>query len=1761
MSPGRLPPTSHRLRGPLVAGLLLAIQALPLLLLVSLPTAPRAQLLSSPPSGSSSSFPGQPDANLPPERQGAPGQAPQETVPLGGTVTNALSIRLNGSFFTWVSQQLSICLRNPSGPAPIPAGSCMVPPFTGSGPPVFPYNALQNELDGQCLTNSCIGTSCPANSGWSWWLPAIDLFVIGYIKEAPGQGICGGVNVPGSPSCTVLYYDSPKVTVTAIPGGTSTFQNQGSLCSGPNCTASLAYCSAIQANIALANSAGNLSGHSSNGDCSNGSGDPNYGGGCVWLQGLKFIVGTAQAGAPIAQPYCIENTQNCGTIPTCNSTIGCPNGGSPGCYGGSGLGCYSNNALSVTAGCISGSGSCPTPGASCASGTPACAAPYCPSAGNANATCGGAQIQCTGSTWWASGSPFPYCNGGYPCQGGAGVGTCPGSGVCINTNWWSSGAQANMQCGSGPVCPGGQSASCSTSATCDSPTWWSGGNNSIACQGGTPVCVTAAGSCTGSGGSLTCGGGSPICDAPTWWTGGGSSAICVNANATCSYGNSTACRSGIYCNVTGQSGSGSCNTTLNLGCGGEYAYYNSGQWASCTTGSGYSCGGSTWAWSCAAPSCSTSCSASWWSGSCSCSAAPALSGFGFCPGGTASCPSPSCSGASYYCSGSSSGCSPNISCSSGSIGCNNSGTSARCSAGSIGCTSGTPGCQCGASCPNPTSSCDANGNPVCTPGSASCPFGWGLSCTGGGSNPRCQTGGVSCSGGSAACTWQQPGCSDTNPTCQATGGSLGAACTTGPSWPSGYSCSAGGSAVCPSGYNQPQCNAAPNVVNCPAGTNTGCVPGCTNPAPTCSPGAACGGSSGTCSGGGGISCTSGGSPFCSNPSPSCTTGSPTCNPVCTQTPGNAGGGLTCATNATCPGSTGPFSTTCVATTNTCPKSSGCPAQDGTCPQCSGGSGCCCSGSLGCSPGICGPANGPTGTGCGTCLSSAGDLFTGMGWAAVSSVYLSAVAVPMVQERNSCYRNVSNNMNPLFTDPGPEPSCIDFKVVNPPGCPTPSTVYTATINTTVLDNVNACALSCPIIIAGINFGDPCASFTSFVVGMLQGFIQNLLQNTLNGAIASLLSGFTGLPMDLIKSLFGCACANPNNCTVSELQACAFRFSQTYWDTGIYPYLCYDNTGVPGNDGITGSVAFKLNPITGNASYPWTACADPTTPQPAYINPPALKWNATAPNGASYLVGIGVSRDFLANLAYSLYLSGTLCFNLSSDPTYASGTPNNMYPSLGGLLNVNSFGKLVPALTRAADPGSYVQLRLTPIGTPDVKLGMVPVAAGPVGPDNYRTGTTAASNYDIAMDFPDWQADFWIKQSGTYVKALSMRWPWQIGMSLDWNTNRNGFDFLVDIAHTDWQTGFAYGQPGTILYAGAPTMTSAQMVRGVGDVVAMLMSSTIQTTSFFSSNLTGLFGMGVSLPYANVAPVDNLGNPGTYYLQVFMNVTGGLDFVHLFKLFGSFGGAPPEEAPAVTLVAPPQTRGSSGVSLAALGMNDGNATPLYASPDVGAFEFDANDPKYALADLQFRWRLDGGLWHPKTPRSKLALSNLAEGKHVLEVASENPDHWVSATPAKIEFAVDSVPPTVRIDGEGLTGPAAESERAVQVAKTVGVFYVTPWDWQTPVEAIQISYKLDDAAWSPYAVGKSITLNGLTLGDHLLQVRAVDRAGNEGIARRPVRVVNPPGQGPVGWLQGAIRKTFGCSCASVEAGPGGRDLLANLLPFLALALFFSRRRRQTL
>ncbi|MBI2890799.1 MAG: hypothetical protein HYY13_08435 [Nitrospirae bacterium] len=188
----------------------------------------------------------------------------------------------------------------------------------------------------------------------------------------------------------------------------------------------------------------------------------------------------------------------------------------------------------------------------------------------------------------------------------------------------------------------------------------------------------------------------------------------------------------------------------------------------------------------------------------------------------------------------------------------------------------------------------------------------------------------------------------------------------------------------------------------------------------------------------------------------------------------------------------------------------------------------------------------------------------------------------------------------------------------------------------------------------------------------------------------------------------------------------------------------------------------------------------------------------------------------------------------------------------------------------------------------------------------------------------------------------------------------------------------------------------------------------------------------------------------------------------------------------------------------------------------------------SEMVYSHRVDGGAWSHFRAESEITLPPLLEGLHSVEVMSRNRLGVVDSSPAVVRFWMDHVAPIIRVNG--LQGDRTVLTHSPAFNVQVADFVAGPTD-------LYVSYRLDGADWQIIPAETTLQFEGLAEGEHLLEVRASDPAGNGRAEELRFEVATPEEKASEG----------GCETVVGHGSNGSAVYLAAL----GLALIALRRR----
>ncbi len=535
--------------------------------------------------------------------------------------------------------------------------------------------------------------------------------------------------------------------------------------------------------------------------------------------------------------------------------------------------------------------------------------------------------------------------------------------------------------------------------------------------------------------------------------------------------------------------------------------------------------------------------------------------------------------------------------------------------------------------------------------------------------------------------------------------------------------------------------------------------------------------------------------------------------------------------------------------------------------------------------------------------------------------------------------------------------------------------------------------------------------------------------------------------------------------------------------------------------------------------------------------ANDWNSREPNPVRYDFSLHLHQRSIAQFLQAVFASGAGCLEFAAQDTTGADTPWK------DLLATERFSAFIPEVA-SLFPGRYMKVRLTPTATPRVRTGLGNLDFVPQAGDNPAEAPLPMRGpYSLSIAVPDIKLDFVLDDpEGGEVSVLTMYWTPVLGLHVqsvrrcfhldplfndpqctspyvNVRTVSGYYEIYVDLNSetliNDWENGTDF-PAGYFSDIGTTRGSSSVVIErtfcdgsarcnrmGISQAVPTLMNSFVSL--FFVSRMN-FANFTIDALYVGPDGPNDDGIGQGDYLGVYARFLGNLNVFSLLET-------------AALLSPPGSIEPKALVPLAERQTWFGSTSPKIPVQSFGSFAHLGKETR-----VGYTWSLDGGFWHTPENDEAISLSGLTEGQHTLKVrAVEYTDAGpkVALEASDYTFRVDTVAP--RIDLRGGTGGAPI---------TVDVS-----DAQASRDAITVEYTWDGDDWMTLT-GDTVPLRGLTRGEHVLQVRARDAAGNESGARMHYN----GGEAP--WWE----RTFGISCGQAKSGDIGGLLLAGVLTVLA-------------
>jgi hypothetical protein len=487
------------------------------------------------------------------------------------------------------------------------------------------------------------------------------------------------------------------------------------------------------------------------------------------------------------------------------------------------------------------------------------------------------------------------------------------------------------------------------------------------------------------------------------------------------------------------------------------------------------------------------------------------------------------------------------------------------------------------------------------------------------------------------------------------------------------------------------------------------------------------------------------------------------------------------------------------------------------------------------------------------------------------------------------------------------------------------------------------------------------------------------------------------------------------------------------------------------------------------------------------------------GRPYHLGFTLAQSLINNIFYSVYRSGSLCLQLSSQDV-------KELTDGGFSLNASLLSLLASDLTRLAEDTAPVIVQLKPRNPPRLDLG-----------SGTRTGTDAMgrAQYDWLMKvaLEDVGIAFHVLVQDRYVRIFEVTSDIRVGLNVNVLPD-NKLELAVGELKID---GFQ-----EIFNELLPNADFSMILPSLIDVG---LSAFLNQELTFDVDVTDALAGALGVPiYMRVNEVKRDGPQE--------------DFLTVTMTFSDQPGAP--------LVRPAETFAAladdPGLELRV----DGKLRPS------GQARLVVGDPNAALIRrVEYQTRVDGGLWRAwQAPNAdgtlwvddpKLFLS----GKHVIDVRARLEDDYMTLdrTPVRLVAQVDTTPPRVQAELRG--------DQVVGVVTDVGL----------GLDGLRVRARFDEGAPIEVPVTQVEARGTIVLGlaghgdAYQVELVATDARGN---ASAPARVIvgrRPTQDAPTAPLAD-VGQGEGCACTATETRPAAdpRGLATGVL---TLALLGLRRR----
>jgi hypothetical protein len=512
---------------------------------------------------------------------------------------------------------------------------------------------------------------------------------------------------------------------------------------------------------------------------------------------------------------------------------------------------------------------------------------------------------------------------------------------------------------------------------------------------------------------------------------------------------------------------------------------------------------------------------------------------------------------------------------------------------------------------------------------------------------------------------------------------------------------------------------------------------------------------------------------------------------------------------------------------------------------------------------------------------------------------------------------------------------------------------------------------------------------------------------------------------------------------------------------------------------------LGMVGGTLPQPQSDCVNPVKMDlPTAIPiPDEMKGDTLSnwPDDAGPHVGVAIDGRFLNYAMGGVYNSGLLCLGVSTENFQQLNT---------GILSV-----LIQSVKDLAfeRQGAPVAITTHPSKPPVITLG---------------GGTDVNADPLMSIALPQFGIDFYVWSEDRYVRAFTFTSDLTIPVNLetgkDPKTNPNG-----GLLPTLGKLGIANGTvTNSELLTDDPALVATSLQSVMQGIVGQLLGGGFKPIDL-SSALSSL-GLTMNIPQGGIR---KLTKDNDQYLAIFA------------ELATPKGPKAMDVETTASLVS--KTVHPESMTLTTMRASD--------APSIRV-RFDSPEDD-GSGKVEYAWRLDRGTWSAWSSERDVTIADpmlFFQAKHSLQVAARAVGNPASEdrTPAEVDFAIDVLPPTVKIVNDD------------------GTPTIDAWDVVSPSDALVARTRATDArgrtGWSEWA---PVAQTKLDTNAYSVDVEVRDEEGNIGtVSSALIRGTPDP------TMPGKTGCSNGCS-----TGAGGKtEWPAIVAGIAALALVFARRRR---